>query len=96
MRIGKSGDFRHMPNRSGIVINRIGRPAAGDIKALRVKVTSNAADWPDYVFSATYQLPGLLELEDYINKQQHLPGVPSAKEVKKEGSVDLGGLLYTV
>lgn len=64
----------------------------GDIKALRVKVTSNAADWPDYVFSATYQLPGLLELEDYINKHQHLPGVPSVEEVKKEGSVDLGNM----
>lgn len=64
----------------------------GDIKAKRVKVTSNAADWPDDVFHASYQLPGLLEMEDYINKHQHLPGVPSAAEIKKEGSVDLGSM----
>lgn len=64
----------------------------GDIKAQRVKVTMNAADWPDYVFGASYQLPGLLELEDYIRQHRHLPGVPSAEEVKKEGSVDLGSM----
>lgn len=64
----------------------------GDIKATRVKVTTNAADWPDYVFSTSYQLPGLLQLEEYIRKHQHLPGVPSAEEVKKEGSADLGSM----
>jgi hypothetical protein len=64
----------------------------GDIKSTRVKVTSNAADWPDYVFHPTYQRPGLMELEAYISKHQHLPGVPSAAAVEKEGSVDLGDM----
>jgi len=64
----------------------------GDIKATRVKVTNSAADWPDYVFHPAYQLPGLLELEAYINKNQHLPNVPSAAAVEKEGSVDLGDM----
>ena len=32
----------------------------------------------------------LSELENYINEYKHLPGIPSASEVKESGSVDLG------
>jgi len=41
--------------------------------------------WPDYVFEKDYQLPSLEELQLYIAKHKHLPGVPSAKEVKENG-----------
>lgn len=41
--------------------------------------------WPDYVFSEKYDLMPLLELEETIRTYGHLPGVPSAEEIKEEG-----------
>ncbi len=47
-----------------------------------VKGTSN---WSDYVFAKDYKLLSLGEVESYIRKNKHLPGVPSAEEVVKDG-----------
>jgi hypothetical protein len=47
------------------------------------------ANWPDYVFHKDYDLRPLSELEEYIRKNGHLPDMPSAEEVSKEG-VDVG------
>lgn len=49
---------------------------------LLVRLVSN---WPDYVFNKNYKLPGLHEVEDFISKYNHLPGIPSAKELEKNG-----------
>ena len=43
------------------------------------------ADWPDYVFEEDYHLMSLYELEASIQKEKHLPEMPSAKEVENEG-----------
>lgn len=59
----------------------------GDIGAKKVKVTQD--NWPDYVFESNYQLPSLKEVEQYILRNKHLPGVNSAAEVKEQG-LDLG------
>lgn len=40
----------------------------------------NIGVWPDYVFSPTYPLKPLNELEQYVAQERHLPGVPSAEE----------------
>lgn len=56
----------------------------GDAMFTRIKVKSYAA-WPDYVFSDNYKLPSLAELREYIKTNQHLPEIPSAAEVEKEG-----------
>ena len=61
---------------------------AGSVIAERVKVKLQSA-WPDYVFRKDYQLPSLQELEQYILRHQHLPGIPAEGEVMKDG-VDLG------
>jgi hypothetical protein len=53
---------------------------------VKVKPTGS---WPDYVFRKGYQLPGLGELEQYIQKYRHLPGVVAAREAEKNG-VDVG------
>jgi hypothetical protein len=45
--------------------------------------------WPDYVFDKKYELLPLNELEKYITKEKHLPSIPSATEVDKDG-VKLG------
>ena len=60
----------------------------GTIGAHKVKVTQNG--WSDYVFDSSYQLPTLHQVEEYIQQNKHLPEIPSAAEIKKEG-LDLGG-----
>jgi len=46
--------------------------------------------WPDYVFENGYTAPDLCAWEEFILKNKHLPGIPSAKEVAAKGGVDLG------
>ncbi|MES2775932.1 MAG: hypothetical protein V4722_17280 [Bacteroidota bacterium] len=45
----------------------------------------NVASWPDYVLDKNYQLRGLAEVENFIQQNNHLPGIPSAKEIDKTG-----------
>nr|WP_315421987.1 hypothetical protein [uncultured Pedobacter sp.] len=59
----------------------------GNIRAKEVKV--EAANWPDYVFDQDYKILGLSELDAYIKKYKHLPGMPSASDAEKNG-VNLG------
>lgn len=60
----------------------------GNFIAEKVKVQLQA-NWPDYVFHPSYKLTTLNDLEAYIKQNNHLPEVPSAAEVEKNG-VDLG------
>jgi hypothetical protein len=60
----------------------------GNIYSKKVKVTLTG--WSDYVFDAGYRLRPLSEVERYIQQYHHLPEVPSAAEVEKDG-LDLGG-----
>lgn len=59
----------------------------GKIRAKEIKVET--ANWPDYVFEESYQLPDLKETEHFIKTNKHLPGIPSAKEIEECG-VSLG------
>ncbi len=45
--------------------------------------------WPDYVFQPAYQLPSLYSVSQYIQANHHLPEMPSADSVEKNG-LDLG------
>jgi hypothetical protein len=60
----------------------------GKIAARGVKVTN--ISFADYVFDSTYQLRPLFSVEKFINQYKHLPGIPSAKEVEKEGGFEVG------
>jgi hypothetical protein len=60
----------------------------GTIGARKVKVTQ-INPWADYVFNDDYLLLPLNKLEKYIQQNKHLPEVPSAAEVEKNG-LDLG------
>jgi hypothetical protein len=55
----------------------------GTITSKKVKVTQTG--WADYVFNNDYHLRPLPEVEQYIQQNHHLPEVPSAEEVKKDG-----------
>ncbi len=59
----------------------------GKIHAREVKV--DLIGWPDYVFEEEYKLPSLKEVENHIEENGHLPNIPSAKEVEKDG-IQLG------
>jgi hypothetical protein len=50
--------------------------------AVTVKLYS---EWADYVFDKDYKLPALSQVRAYIDKNHHLPDMPSAKEVKDNG-----------
>lgn len=60
----------------------------GQVTAKNIRVAPSAS-WPDYVFDRGYPLLSIGELEKYIEKNSHLPGMPSATEVEKKG-IDVG------
>lgn len=41
--------------------------------------------WPDFVFEDNYKLMPLADLEQFIQINKHLPGIPDAQEVVEEG-----------
>jgi hypothetical protein len=51
-----------------------------------VKLREN---WPDYVFNDKYEKPELIEVENYIRDNGHLPNIPDAQEVSNNG-INLG------
>lgn len=59
----------------------------GIIHAREVKVDQNS--WPDYVFKPAYNLLSLSEVKSYVNRNHHLPEMPSESDVAKEG-INLG------
>jgi len=60
----------------------------GSIHAKEVRVDLSVPG-PDYVFANDYKLLSLEEIKNYIDENKHLPEVPSAKEMEKDG-VQLG------
>lgn len=63
---------------------------AGNVIADKVKVKkSTNGTWPDFVFLPTYKLPTLTEVESFVKQNSHLPEIPSAAEIEKDGQ-DLG------
>lgn len=56
------------------------------IRTKDINVTPNDDNIvPDYVFEDSYDLPPLSEVDQYIRKNKHLPGVPSAKDIAAGG-----------
>ena len=60
--------------------------------SMTVKLNAN---WPDFVFAETYGLRSLAEVESYIQANSHLPEVPSAAQVAKDG-INLGEMDATL
>ena len=56
---------------------------SGTIKAKEVVV--ELTGWPDYVFEEGYALTPLSEVQQSIQREKHLPGIPSSKEISTEG-----------
>jgi hypothetical protein len=60
----------------------------GTIHATEVRIDPTVPA-PDYVFENDYKLATLEDIKTYIDQNKHLPEVPSAKEIEKNG-VHLG------
>lgn len=56
----------------------------GKIIAEELRVQNSTA-WPDYVFEPTYELMRLQQLSEFLKENKHLPDVPSATQIEKEG-----------
>jgi len=59
----------------------------GTIGAREVKVEGGT--WSDFVFKEEYPLKDIKEVEAFIKQNQHLPDIPSEKEVMENG-IELG------
>ncbi|MFS4493196.1 hypothetical protein [Maribacter sp. 2308TA10-17] len=57
----------------------------GKIHTREVRVDIQAPFVPDYVFYDDYNLKTLEEVQNFIDAYGHLPNIPSAKEMEKEG-----------
>jgi hypothetical protein len=88
-----SGWVHHFNVKTGVV--RIGTTQSatgymlnvgGKIIGEEVRVQLKTA-WPDYVFADNYALRPLEEVEQFIKTNKHLPNIPSAAEVEKNGQM---------
>jgi hypothetical protein len=77
-RVGVGTPLTTNPNNYTLAVN-------GSIGAKDVRVEKTSTTWPDYVFDTKYELPSLTDVAAYINTNKHLPEVPSAEEVEKNG-----------
>ncbi len=57
-------------------------------KELKIEITSST--WPDFVFDKNYKMISIKDLEAYLNKNKHLPNIPSSSDVEKNGGVSIG------
>ncbi|MCC9070883.1 tail fiber protein [Flavobacterium sp. F-65] len=57
----------------------------GKIHTQEVRVDLAGPLVPDYVFANDYKLKSLEEVESFIKENSHLPEIPSAKEIEKNG-----------
>lgn len=91
------GDDLVIDGAGNIGINTTTPPAGyklainGSVIATSVTVKPYA-NWPDYVFKKTYQLPDLTAVKSYIDQNQHLPEMPSAQEITDK-SINLGEIV---
>ncbi|MER0440602.1 hypothetical protein [Emticicia sp. W12TSBA100-4] len=62
----------------------------GGLLTEKIKVAvAGTADWADYVFEPSYKLMPLDKVESFVKENKHLPNVPSAEEMAKNG-LDIG------
>lgn len=54
----------------------------GNIRSQEVVVETG---WADYVFDKDYKLPALYQVEKFIQQNNHLPNIPSAAEIDRNG-----------
>ena len=83
---------------NGVTMIGSGNPATGYQLCVNGKVICTEAkvqlnsSWPDYVFSDNYKLLPLNELEKFIKENLHLPNIPRAVHIEKNG-LEIGDMI---
>lgn len=80
----KSSNLGILTVKNGIITNKV------TIKDCK---TGNFP-WCDYVFEPGYPLLPLEQLANHIQEKRHLPGMPPAADIEKEGSFELGDITF--
>lgn len=76
------------PDVGGMRMDKFGNTEFhGTLRATKMNV--DARWWPDFVFAEDYELRSIEEVATFIDKNKHLPDVPSEKEVLENG-IDIG------
>jgi hypothetical protein len=57
----------------------------GTLTTNAITVATTISPWPDFVFNKSYKPGPLSETESYIKKNGHLPGMPTQKDIAKNG-----------
>lgn len=98
LRFVSNGFYKMTINTDGRVsIGSSNNPATGYLLSVDGKIICTearvqaSASWPDYVFKKNYRLLPIAEVEKQIRLHGHLPGLPAATQVEKEG-FDLGDM----
>jgi hypothetical protein len=84
---GKTQIGWNKPDPSGLSANAM-LSVMGGILAHEVRISKSQGthwNWPDFVFEKNYKLMPLSEVESYVAKNKHLPGVLSEAEVNDKG-----------
>ena len=85
---GVDGDIRLSDGQGNTTIQLDGESGEIRIRDWRLRV-------PDYVFEASYTLRSMDEVRAFIEAHGHLPDVPCARDVKRDG-VDVAGFAMTL
>ncbi|HSN59305.1 MAG TPA: hypothetical protein VLR49_00105 [Ferruginibacter sp.] len=78
-------------NGSMLIGSNAARTATGYVLSVDGKIIAEdvtiqiSTSWPDYVFNKKYQLLSLPDLETFIKTNKHLPNIPAAAQVEKDG-----------
>lgn len=81
--VGMNSVTERLPTEYKLVVG--GKILAEEVRIKQIK------DWADYVFQPDYQLQTLPEVERFIRAHRHLPDLPSAAEVERQG-IGLGDM----
>ncbi len=80
---------------SDLIENKLVTPAGTDYKLfvkdgiltekLKVANSNDYVNWSDFVFNKNYKLMPLEKLESFVKTNKHLPEIPTAAQVAKDG-----------
>lgn len=95
--IDAGGSFRWTMNEDNHINYGYGQHPVGYLMSIQGKILATdftalaVPQWPDYVFGDEYKLWPLADVKKFIEENKHLPNIPSAKEIEKNG-VQLGDM----
>lgn len=92
--IKNANSYQQTPTRQELF--KILNDGTGYIQDLWVKAVASNGSFPDYVFAKDYKLRSLAEVKAFYQKNQHLPDMPSAKEIEAAGGASMSQMLINL